>query len=114
VYWGLGDRHAPEHLGMALIWDYSVSVCCRDVVVLRLRCLFQFLKVHGAHTERCQELGRCPAERKQRVARKEDFTEFFTEFSNLISNKKSSDIAVMLTLAAHAAAHAHAATVLVQ
>lgn len=110
MYWGLGDRHAPKHLGMALIWDYSVSVCCRDVVVLRLRCLFQFLKVHGAHTERCQELGRCPAERKQRVARKEDFT----DFSNLISNKKSSNIAVMLTLAAHAAAHAHAATVLVQ
>ncbi len=79
VYWGLRDRHTPKHLGMSLIWDYGVSVCCGDIVVLRLRCLFQLLKVHGADAERCQELGRRPAEMKQHVLKHELFQSFLIE-----------------------------------
>ena len=60
---------------MALIWDYGVAVCCWDVMVLRLSCLFQFLEVHGANAERCQQLGRRPAETPQHVSEKGRFSE---------------------------------------
>lgn len=58
---------------MALIWDYGISICCWDIVVLRLRCSFQLLKVHGANTERCQELGGRPAEVRQHDPKKGAF-----------------------------------------
>lgn len=78
-YWGLGNGHTPKHLGMALIWDYGVSICCWDIVVLGPRCVFQLLKVYGADTERCQELGRSPAERQQHVPKKDLVQRFNAE-----------------------------------